>query len=685
MAYTNKKIKMLNIPIIPREQVEQIEWQNDYLEYDHQLRQLGQAHEEFLVINPIYEGTALLDTIDKIPPTPGLKCIVWKFNDNWVAKYFNKNWKLGMGYWAVDIKMMWERNPDIPDTIPFADDPSKIPFNNLYDLKYENIWYLDPTYNPTNDKVWVFRCRLPNYNVEGTKDMGYISPKVKIKYNKDLPDLTFDKNLSIPWYDLKYEHVWYLDPKFNPTDDKVWAVKVKLLDGNPKSTKDMGYVSPKLIWERNPAIPEDITLLNDPSKIPLNNLYDLKYEHVWYLDPKFNPTDDKVWVLRCHLDNSTILGTKDMGYISPKIKIKYNSDIPKIDFDFNLAIPWHELKYEHVWYLDPKFNPTDDKVWAIKVKLLNGMPKPVKDMGYVSPKIIYNPALPKLEYTIDDHIPYYDLSYEHVWMVDKKLSVTYQDVWAAKITPHEPKGTKIVGNAKFNLPVRLDVVFISYNEPNAETNWQKVLTKAPYAKRIDNIKGIVSAHKQAASIVKTDMFYVVDGDAELDDNWDFNFQPDIFDRDCVHVWRSINPVNGLKYGYGGVKLFPTDLVLSADENNTDMTTSLSDKFKLMPKISNTTSFNSDEFSAWRSAFRECAKLSSKIVNRQLSRETEKRLDIWCTAGDDKPFGKYAIAGAIAGRKFGKENIDNVKVLQLINDYDWLNTQFKNLYIESVLE
>jgi hypothetical protein len=364
-----------------------------------------------------------------------------------------------------------------------------------------------------------------------------------------------------------------------------------------------------------------------------------------------------------------------MGYISPKYRIKYNPDIPKIDFDFNLSIPWYELNYEHVWYLDERFNPTDERVWAVKFKIANGIPKSTKDMGYVSPKIIYNPDLPALDYAITDHIPYYDLKYEQVWMIDEKLLPSYEEVWAAKIVPHESQGSKVVGNIKCNLPEQLDVVFISYNEPNAEDNWKKVLAKAPNAKRVNGVKGIVAAHRQAADIVTTDMFYVVDGDADLADYWDFKFQPNLFDRDCVHVWRSINPVNDLKYGYGGVKLFPTKLVVSANPNNTDMTTSLSDKFKLMPKISNTTAFNSDEFSTWRSAFRECAKLSGKTVRRQLSRETEKRLDTWCTVGEDRPYGKYAIAGAIAGRQFGKENIGNNNILQLINDFEWIRTKF----------
>ena len=601
---------MLNIYQVPTEEVIKIEWNDDFLEYDRQLSQLGAGHEEFLVVNPEFEETDLYKTIENIPPTPGIKCVVWKCNGKWIAKYFHKSWIPEMDYWPVNINLLWERNPDIPDAIPFLNDPSKLPIEDLFDLPYQMIWYLDPKFNTTSEKVWVVKSRLPGIEPVGDKDMGYISPKVRIKYNPDIKDVKYDFNLSIPWYDLNYEHVWYMDERFNPTEERVWAIKVKLFNGVTKPVKDMGYVT-------------------------------------------------------------------------PRYRLKYNPDIPKIDFDFNLSIPWYELNYEYVWYLDKRFNPTDEKIWAIKFKIANGIPKSTKDMGYVSPKIIYNPDLPVLDYTIDDHIPYYDLVYEQVWTVDERLVNSYEEVWAAKIVPHDPEGVKVVGNIKCNLPEQLDVVFISYNEPNAEANWQKVLAKAPNAKRVDKVKGIVAAHKQAASIVTTDMFYVVDGDADLADYWDFKFQPNLFDRDCVHVWRSINPINDLKYGYGGVKLFPSKLVTSADPNNTDMTTSLSDKFKLMPKISNITSFNSDEFSTWRSAFRECAKLSGKILKRQQIREPEKRLDIWCTLGEDKPFGKYAIAGAIAGRKFGEENQGNDKMLQKVNDYDWLKTKFNENMLNNI--
>ena len=41
----------------------------------------------------------------------------------------------------------------------------------------------------------------------------------------------------------------------------------------------------------------------------------------------------------------------------------------------------------------------------------------------------------------------------------------------------------------------LDFVYISYKEPNKEENWADLLSKVPWAKRVDGVKGFDSAHK----------------------------------------------------------------------------------------------------------------------------------------------------------------------------------------------
>ena len=220
-----------------------------------------------------------------------------------------------------------------------------------------------------------------------------------------------------------------------------------------------------------------------------------------------------------------------------------------------------------------------------------------------------------------------------------------------------------------------DCVFISYNEPFADQNFQKLLKKYPAAKRIHGVKGIHQAHIEAAKICSRDMFWIVDADAVIVDEFDFEYFVEIWDRDAVHVWRSQNPVNNLVYGYGGVKLFPRQLTIDMDLSKPDMTTSITDKFKAMHTISNITAFNTDSFNTWKSAFRECCKLASKVIDRQKNQETEDRLDIWCTVGADKPYGEYALLGAKAGREYGYKNKDDLEALKKINDFEWLYKEY----------
>ena len=223
-----------------------------------------------------------------------------------------------------------------------------------------------------------------------------------------------------------------------------------------------------------------------------------------------------------------------------------------------------------------------------------------------------------------------------------------------------------------------DVVFVSYNEPNADENYNKLLDICPRAKRVHGVKGIHQAHINAAKLCDTDMIWVVDGDAVIENNFNFNLVMSSYDIDCVHVWRSLNPINNLEYGNGGVKLLPRQLTLDMNTKTSDMTTSISKKFKAMNSISNTNAFNTDEFATWRSAFRECCKLSSRSIERQYEEETKLRLDTWCSVGIEKPFGIHAIKGAQAGRLYGETNKNNPEALNKINDFDWLQEQFNGI-------
>ena len=217
-----------------------------------------------------------------------------------------------------------------------------------------------------------------------------------------------------------------------------------------------------------------------------------------------------------------------------------------------------------------------------------------------------------------------------------------------------------------------DIVFISYQELSADENYAALKLRFPMAKRVHGIKGIHQAHIKAAKKCFTKMFWIVDADALILDTFNFDYEVPDHQLDHVHVWRAKNPINNLEYGYGGVKLFPRKLTIDMDTNKPDMTTSISSKFIAVDAVANITAFNTSPFEAWRSAFRECAKLSSKSIARQNNEETEERLAVWRSKGRDQTYGKYAIAGANAGREFGlSDNAD----LKLINDFDWLYEQF----------
>jgi hypothetical protein len=281
--------------------------------------------------------------------------------------------------------------------------------------------------------------------------------------------------------------------------------------------------------------------------------------------------------------------------------------------------------------------------------------------------------------TIEDYTPNaWDLKFKHVWTYDQTLSnnIPVEAVTVSYI--EEPIGTKFVGNAIIDtIDNNFDVIFLSYNEEYADKNWKRVLEKCPTAKRVNGIKGIYNAHKHAAEIADTNMFYVIDADAWLVNNFKFSYIPLIQDRSSVHIWMSRNPVNGLGYGYGGVKLFSKDNFLLDNSTAIDVSTSLG-AVKIISEIACETRFNTDSFNSWKSAFRECTKLaSSAIINED--KNTRSRLEVWCRVGKEKEFGNECIAGAKLGKEFGITNKDNASELCKINDFDWL----KEKYNESI--
>ena len=281
------------------------------------------------------------------------------------------------------------------------------------------------------------------------------------------------------------------------------------------------------------------------------------------------------------------------------------------------------------------------------------------------------------------HHNIYDRNTNHVFLNGEHYDGVMLMSKNKLITEKEFNHRFLIERKEWNLiasnPKPFDIIFISYNETSADINFEKLYNRFPRAIRVHGVIGIHQAHIAAATLSTTPMFWAVDADAIILDNFEFKYEVSAHNYDQVYVWKSKNSINDLEYGYGGVKLIPKKLALEMNIDSVDMTTSMSKKFNVVDQISNITSFNTDPFSTWKSAFRECVKLSSKLIEGQLDDETNHRLDIWCSVGANKKYGLFSIAGAIAGRNYGQTHKHDTKALRLINDFDWLYTEFNSRY------
>ena len=215
--------------------------------------------------------------------------------------------------------------------------------------------------------------------------------------------------------------------------------------------------------------------------------------------------------------------------------------------------------------------------------------------------------------------------------------------------------------------MKYDVVFLSYNEPNANENFKRLLEVVKHGgiSRVRNIDGIPQAHLKAAKNVGTDWFYVVDADNWILD-FEFDFEPVDVSPKSTFVWHAKNASNGLEYGYGGIKLFNRRELLKRLETyeiRDDMTTTLFDDLYVMEEVASETRFATSPFTAWCGAFRECVKLAAKD-----DQESVDRLKTWTTVATGD-FSEEVLRGANLGA-----NITLIDIT-LINDYNWLKGLF----------
>ena len=217
----------------------------------------------------------------------------------------------------------------------------------------------------------------------------------------------------------------------------------------------------------------------------------------------------------------------------------------------------------------------------------------------------------------------------------------------------------------------MDIIFLSYDEPNAEENWKKLKEKHPRAKRIQGVKGRTQAYHSAASMSDTDYFFAVFPTIDIDDSFDFAFQPDRMKNACHYIFHCKNPVNGLEYGHRAVILYNKHLCLSTIHPSLDFT--LSQPHTVVPQLCGTSHFNTTPEISWRVAFREVIKL----CEMKPTVESRHRLKKWCELGK----GDNALLvqqGALNAVEYYKEHKDDMNALKLSYELEWLKNKFNSI-------
>jgi hypothetical protein len=227
-----------------------------------------------------------------------------------------------------------------------------------------------------------------------------------------------------------------------------------------------------------------------------------------------------------------------------------------------------------------------------------------------------------------------------------------------------------------------DVIFISYDETNADENYEKLkaqLESNPYnnvsIKRLHGVEGMDNALKRAAEMSETPWYFAVFAKTKVAPEFKFNFNPDYWQQPKHYIFYSHNPMNGLEYGHMGVVLYNCNIVKNMTEFGIDYT--MSAAHEVVPQISSIAEFNTTPYQTWRTAFRECAKLS-QFVDEQPTLETEHRLKVWTTRAEGN-HAEWCLRGANDGVKFYQAHKNNKAQLKNAFNWAWLQQYFDSLY------
>jgi hypothetical protein len=224
-----------------------------------------------------------------------------------------------------------------------------------------------------------------------------------------------------------------------------------------------------------------------------------------------------------------------------------------------------------------------------------------------------------------------------------------------------------------------DIVFISYDEPQADENWNILCARFPRARRVHGVEGMENALKAAAHASITPWFYATFAKTRLHEDWDFSFVPDRWQAPKHYIFNALNTSNGLCYGHMGIILYHKQTVLDSRswEQIGGMDFTMSFATESIPLTSVYGEFATGPYHAWRTAFREVSKLCQWQVDKP-SIETDYRINVWRTHATG-PCAEWVLLGAQDGAEFFANNSNNNEELKKAFRWEWLKDFYQSKY------
>ena len=216
----------------------------------------------------------------------------------------------------------------------------------------------------------------------------------------------------------------------------------------------------------------------------------------------------------------------------------------------------------------------------------------------------------------------------------------------------------------------MDIVFISNGESAVAFNFEHlewaVIKHHNAPNRIHHVSGVngrVAAYHAAAQASETPWFFAVFAKLQVDERFDWSWQPDRMQQPKHYIFHAHNPVNGLVYGHQAMIAYNKQLVLENTGEGLDFT--LDQPHEVVPIVSGTAMYHDSAWMCWRTAFREVLKLKASLPDV----ESEHRLNRWLTV--DSSEGQWSQKGAEDAVEYYDSVGGDFAALKKSYEWSWL--------------